>query len=114
MKQLHILSALLIVLVCSQLAAGDNERPNAFFSTSQPTLGMEEVGFVWIHQPQSSKVFGSKAEATMEDALAKLEEKAKGMGADKVMGMTIIHVNLGDAGLVFYGTAVKASKKSGE
>ncbi len=107
-----LLITLLLFFVSTMLAfAGDEDKPVKFLSTLKPTQNYEELGLVWIHVPRSDKVFGSKSEATMMDALEKLEKKGKELGADMVVGVMVIHVNLSDEGLLLYGTAIKFSKQ---
>jgi hypothetical protein len=106
--------AIIISLTLSSVSmAGDWDKdPHKMLSTLKPEQKYEELGLIVFFQGKETSVFGSVSNATVEEAVKTLEERGTKMGADMIIGVSIVPMTgFGDIGLIVYGTAIKFVKQ---
>jgi len=70
-----------------------------------------DMGLIVFFQGKAATIMGSEANATLEEAVKTLEERARDMGANGVVGVSFNPIVTGEPGIIVYGTAVKFVKK---
>jgi hypothetical protein len=111
MKYTFAFAIILSLTFASFSWAGDWDKdPHKTLSTLKPDQKYEELGLLVFYQGKKAS-FGSEANATLEEAVKTLEERATSMGADMVIGVSFSPIITGDPGIIVCGTAIKFTKQ---
>jgi len=93
--------------------AGDKDKKkepkdlSTMVTTAQPQAPFEDVGFIYFSQEKETSLFGSDTQASLKATVKHIEDRARELGADKVVGFTIIVGPPGEFRFIGYGTAIK-------